>query len=157
MIIMTSWQITKWHFYLNIDKSYIFETIFFQVFFPNFSTTIALWSLERPLAWPLVRNVLWRGGFLFSPTTGNGSPSTSGGRRGKFFCKLFGCKDFRGMILPLSMIRVRQSWDTETRVFARRRNTFSRQAVAPLGGVLNDRSGAVLFAARRTTNREPPK
>ena len=47
------------------------------------------------------------------------------------------------MILPLSMIRVRQSWDTETRVFARRRNTFSRQAVAPLGGVLNDKSGEV--------------
>ena len=79
------------------------------------------------------------------------------GRRRKFFCQLFGCKDFRGMILPLSIIRVRQSWDTEARVFVRRRNTFSRQAVAPLGGVLNDRSGAVLFAARRTTNREPPK
>ena len=61
-----------------------------------------------------------------------------------FFCKLFGCKDFRGMILPLLMIRVRQSWDTEARVFARRRNTFSRQAVAPLGGVLNDRSGSTL-------------
>ena len=46
------------------------------------------------------------------------------------FCQLFGCKDFRGMILPLSIIRVRQSWDNETRVFARRRYTFSRQAGA---------------------------
>ena len=73
------------------------------------------------------------------------------GRRRKFFCQLFGCKDFRGRILPLSIIRVRQSWDTEARVFVRRRNTFSRQAVAPLGGVLNDTVGAVRFAARRTT------
>ena len=97
--------------------------------------------------------------FVFSPDPENSHPSASGGRgrRRNFFCKLFGCKDFRGRILPLSIIRVRQSWDTEARVFVRRRNTFSRQAVAPLGGVLNDRSGAVLFAARRTTNREPPK
>ena len=61
------------------------------------------------------------------------------------------------MILPLSMIRVRQSWDNGARVFARRRNTFSRQAVAPLEGVLNDRLGAVRFAARRTTNRGPSR
>ena len=58
------------------------------------------------------------------------------------FCQLFGRKNFRGMILPPSIIRVRQSWDNGARVFARRRNTFSRQAVAPLGGVLNDTSGA---------------
>ena len=78
----------------------------------------------------------------------NGIPKLLGER---IFCQLFGCKDFRGMILPPSMIRVRQSWDTEARVFARRRNTFSRQAVAPLGGVLNDTVGVVRFAARRTT------
>ena len=76
---------------------------------------------------------------------------------GRIFCQLFGCKDFRGMILSPSMIRVRQSWDTEARVFARRRNTFSRQAVAPLGGVLNDKSGEVCLRLEERHNRPPPK
>ena len=121
---------------------------------------------HRPLVFraPIgMRSALWlslaggnlgEGLFCTPSALDNGIPKLLGER---IFCQLFGCKDFRGMILPLSMIRVRQSWDTEARVFARRRNTFSRQAVAPLGGVLNDRSGVVLFAARRTTNREPPE
>ena len=41
------------------------------------------------------------------------------GTEEEVFCQLFGCKDFRGMILPLSIIRVRHSWDTEARVSTR--------------------------------------
>ena len=71
--------------------------------------------------------------------------------------QLFGRNNFRDSFLPLMIIRVRQSWDNQRILFARRKGTVSRQVVATLGGALNDTSGAVLFAARRTTNREPPK
>ena len=105
-------------------------------------------GMRRALWLSLVDGFPVRELFCTPSALDNGIPKLLGER---IFCQLFGCKDFRGMILPLSMIRVRQSWDNGARVFARRRNTFSRQAVAPLGGVLNDTVGAVRFAARRTT------
>ena len=51
-----------------------------------FSTAIALWSLERPLARPLVgRYSPARGLFFVLSPPGNGYPRTSGGRRRKVF------------------------------------------------------------------------
>ena len=121
---------------------------------------------HRPLVFraPIgMRSALWLslvGGFpvreLFCTPSAldNGIPKLLGER---IFCQLFGCKDFRGMILPLSMIRVRQSWDTEARVFARRRNTFSRQAVAPLGGVLNDTAGGGSVCGSKNDKQRAPR
>ena len=79
---------------------------------------------HRPLVFraPIgMRSALWLslvGGFpareLFCTPSAlvNGIPKLLGER---IFCPLFGCKDFRGMIFPLSIIRVRQSWDNHGR------------------------------------------
>ena len=77
-----------------------------------------------------MRSALWlslaggnlgEGLFCTPSALDNGIPKLLGER---IFCQLFGCKDFRGMILPLSMIRVRQSWDTFTGEFADGENSL---------------------------------
>ena len=74
-----------------------------------------------------------------------------------FFASYSDIRISGGIIGPFSMIRVRQSWDTGARIFAGRRNAFSRQAVAPLGGVLNDKSGEVCLRLEERHHRPPPK
>ena len=88
---------------------------------------------HRPLVFraPIgMRSALWLslvGGFpareLFCTPSAlvNGIPKLLGER---IFCPLFGCKDFRGMILPLLMIRVRQSWDNFTGEFVDGENSL---------------------------------
>ena len=66
-------------------------------------------------------------------------------------------KNLRGGAQALSINPVRSSLDTGLKLFVMKRGAVLRRAVATLGAVLNDTSGAVSFAARRTTNEEPPK
>ena len=62
----------------------------------------------------------------------------------------------RGGDQALSINPVRSSLDTGLKLFVMKRGAVLRRAVATLGAVLNDRTGAGRFAARRTTKREPP-
>ena len=81
-----------------------------------------------PRPWPFaLSSALWldlllgifsdEGSFLFLQIQGTAIQAlpVDGG---EVFCRLFSCKDFRSMILSLSMIRVRQSWDTFAGKFA---------------------------------------
>ena len=75
-----------------------------------------------------------------------------------------------GNIFPVTRLQEFAGWSTSFfdnssapkfgqlgEIVRQRKKAISRRVVAPLGCALNDKSGAVLFAARRTTNREPPK
>ena len=76
---------------------------------------------------------------------------------GNYVCQLSDRKNLRGGAQALSINPVRSSLDTGLKLFVMKRGAFLRRAVATLGAALNDTSGAVSFAARRTTNEEPPK
>ena len=74
-----------------------------------------------------------------------------------FCCSGYKTQVFSGSLPHASlMIPVRQSLDKGQKVVCQKCAAIQRRVVATLGAVLNDRTGAVLFAARRTTNREPP-
>ena len=63
----------------------------------------------------------------------------------------------RGGAQALSINPVRSSLDTGLKLFVMKRGAVLRRAVATLGAALNDTSGAVSFAARRTTNEGPSR
>ena len=74
-----------------------------------------------------------------------------------FYCSGYKTQVFSGSLPHASlMIPVRQSWDKGQKVVCQKCAAIQRRVVATLGAVLNDRTGAGSFAARRTTNEEPP-
>ena len=74
-----------------------------------------------------------------------------------FYCSGYKTQVFSGSLPHASlMIPVRQSLDKGQKVVCQKCAAIQRRVVATLGAVLNDRTGAGSFAARRTTNEEPP-
>ena len=74
-----------------------------------------------------------------------------------FHCSGYKTQVFSGSLPHASlMIPVRQSLDKGQKVVCQKCAAIQRRVVATLGAVLNDSAPLVLFAARRTTNREPP-
>ena len=88
---------------------------------------------------------------VFIPVQSSTPPSTS-----DFVCQLQERSCFHEVGLTLFRCFQFAKVGTPAPSVCQKKEHDSRRAVATLGAVLNDRTGAVRFAARRTTNREPP-